>query len=532
MIDMNKKLISGLIVLIIAILAVAAFSMGDNSTSDKSNATEIAVAIDEEPEAGFDPLTGWGSAQSTEPLIQSRLFRIDGNLTFINDLATDYKVADDLKSVDVTLREDVKFTDDTPLTAEDVVFTYKKAKENGVIDLDSLEDVSAVDDSHVKFTLTRPDSTFIFKLAKLGIVPSDSYNNQTYGENPVGSGPYKLAQWDKGQQAIFEVNDNYYGEKPYYTKITSVFLEEDAAVAAAEKGDVDIVKLSIANANKTIDGMQKVTIPSIDIRGISLPVVPNNGSIAESGSPIGNDITSDAAIRNAINVGINRSEIVEGAYSGLGDPVYSCVPNYLPYSPNTEFEDGQVDQAKQILSDGGWKDSDGDGIVEKDGKKASFELDYISKDSLRQAITIQVAEQAKEFGIEITPVGKTWDEIETTSGYSTPYMVGLGSADPYMVYAKFNSNLSGTGFNNPGYYNNSEFESKVSTALSQDLNSSYNTWSDAFKQTQDENPIVWVASQQYLFFVKDGIDMSADTHTLYPHGGDVWGNVLDWKASS
>jgi len=104
---MNKKLISGLIVLIIAILAVAAFSMGDNSTSDKSNATEITVAIDKEPEAGFDPLAGWGSAQSKEPLIQSRLFRIDGNLTFINDLATDYQISDDLKSIFESSTQDV-----------------------------------------------------------------------------------------------------------------------------------------------------------------------------------------------------------------------------------------------------------------------------------------------------------------------------------------------------------------------------------------------------------------------------------------
>jgi peptide/nickel transport system substrate-binding protein len=278
--------------------------------------------------------------------------------------------------------------------------------------------------------------------------------------------------------------------------------------------------------------MQKVTIPSIDIRGISLPVVPDEGQTAESGSPIGNDITSDSAIRKAMNVGINRQAIVDGAYSGLGDPVYTCVPDYLPYSPDVKFEDGKTDEAKQILADAGWTDTDNDGIVEKDGKKASFELDYITTDSLRQAIALQVAEQAKEFGIEITPVGKTWDEIETNSGYCTPYMVGLGSADPYMVYAKFNSNLAGTGFNDPGYYNNSEFESLVSEALGQDLDTSYKTWSKAFALTQDENPIVWVASQQYLFFVRDGVDISADTHTLYPHGGDVFGNILDWKASS
>ena len=65
--------------------------------------------------------------------------------------------------------------------------------------------------------------TFIYDLRYVGIVPSDSYNNETYGEQPIGTGPYVLDHWDKGQQAIFKINDNYYGEKPYFTQITMLF---------------------------------------------------------------------------------------------------------------------------------------------------------------------------------------------------------------------------------------------------------------------------------------------------------------------
>ena len=93
-----------------------------------------------EPEAGFDPLTGWATENGVEPLIQSRILQKDTEGKLINDLASDYSVSDDLKTIDVTLRDDVKFTDNTTLTAKDIEFTYNKAKENGVIDLSSMKE--------------------------------------------------------------------------------------------------------------------------------------------------------------------------------------------------------------------------------------------------------------------------------------------------------------------------------------------------------------------------------------------------------
>lgn len=524
---MDKKYIIGIIIAILAIIAISAFSMGGNS-AEKAD-TELIVAIDEEPEGGFDPLTGWASARSKEPLIQSRVFKFDGNDTLINDLGTGYTVSDDLKTVDVTLRDGVKFTDDTPLTAEDVAFTYNSAKEMGTTDLSTMEEATAVDDTHVKFTLNQPDSTFIHKLAKIGIVPSDSYNNETYGSNPVGSGPYKLVQWDKGQQAIFEVNENYYGEKPYYTKITNLFLEPDAAYAAAQKGELDIVELPLAYANETIDGMNKITIPSIDVRGISFPVIPNNGEINEDGSGIGNNVTCDPAIREAINVGINRQKLIDGSFNGYGDVSYYITQSGTPIAPKENLTDGDVEQAKQVLADAGWTDTDGDGIVEKDGQKATFELDYISGDTTRQSLALQVVEQAKEFGIEIEPVGQTWDELEKSTKNCNAWWEGGGDIDPYFIHGRYSSDVAGIAWNNAAYYNNSAVEELMTKAMAQDLNSSYSTWAEAVSLAQKDNPYVWVGSLDYLFFVSESVDMSPDTHYIYGHGGDEWGNIADWK---
>ena len=149
------------------------------------------------------------------------------------DLATDYRVSEDGMTWTVTIREDVKFTDGEPLTAEDVAFTYNNCKEkSSVNDFTMLEKAVAVDDTTVEFKMTKPYSIWPYTMAVVGIVPEHAYD-ETYGEHPIGSGRYIMKQWDRGQQVIFEANPDYYGEAPNMKKITVLFMEEDAALAAA-----------------------------------------------------------------------------------------------------------------------------------------------------------------------------------------------------------------------------------------------------------------------------------------------------------
>lgn len=523
---MDKKYIIAGIIAIIAVIGIAVFAMGSGSSERAPDELVMAVSVHGgEPEAGFDPLAEWGIG--TEPLVQSTLLKKDANGSLVNDLATEYSVSNDLKTYDVTLRDDVKFTDDTPLTAKDVVFTYDKAKENGVVSLDNVNEITAVDDTHVKFELNKTDSTFINKLTQVGIVPADSYNNETYGENPIGSGPYKLTQWDKGQQAIFEVNENYYGEKPYYTKITNLFLESDAAFAAAQNGEVDLVEVPLSYSNETVEGMHQVAYPSLDVRYIGLPV--NTESPNEDGIIVGNNVTADPAIREAISKGIDRQAMVEGAFNGLGNVSYTGISSQLPFASDATIDDGNVDEAKQILESAGWVDTDGDGIREKDGQKASFEIDYASSDSTRQAVALQFSEQVKELGIEATPEGKTWDEMDTTK-FNQPIVWGGGSTDPYQLYNFYDSEVAASGYSNPAAYNNSQVDALIDSAMENaNVESSYSSWAQVQSTALNDNPYIWVGTLDYLFFVSDNLDISDDTHTLYPHGGDVWGNIYDWK---
>ena len=529
---MDKKYIIGAIIAAIAVIGVAAVMLGGGTSEHAPDELVACVAAHgEEPEYGFDPMHGWGYHDSgTEPLIQSTLLKRDANNSFVNDLATKYDISSDYKTYTVDIRDDVKFTDGNKLTAKDVAFSYNTAKEFGEgADLSSMKEVKATSDTQVVFTLDKADSTFINKLTDVGIVPEANYNNETYGQNPIGSGPYKLVQWDKGQQFILERNDEYYGQKPYFKKITNLFLDADAAFAAVKNKQVDIAEVQLSYTNETVEGYHLEYFDSIDVRGISLPTQMDNGQkVGEDNNTYGNNVTGDPAIREALNIGINRKELIDGAFNGYGNISYTGVANQLPWAFNSTFTDGKVDEAKSILEQAGWKDTDGDGIREKDGVKASFPVYYNSKASERQAIAVTVAEQAKQLGIEITPEGKSWDDIDPVRN-QVGVVWGFGSADPYEIQHQYDSRVAGEGYDNPEVLNDSSVDTYIDSAMSQDLNSSYATWSQAAQQANSNYPYLWIGTVDYAYFVDDSLDISNGTHLIYPHGGDIWGNIYDWK---
>src|SRR5690606_24058602 len=253
---------------------------------------------------------GWGSYGN--PLFQSTLLRRDADLELVGDLATDWAVSDDGLVWTVTLRDDVVFSNGEPLTAEDVAYPYTTAASSGgVVDLSVLDAAVAIDDTTVELRLARPQSTFVNRLATLGIVPEHAHGDG-YARAPIGSGPFVLERWDEGQQLIAVRNPDYYGQQPAFERVVFVFTEEDATLAAARAGEVHVAAVPQTLADDPVDGMELVAVDSVDNRGIVLPFVPDEGETSEAGVPIGNDVTADLAVRRAMNYAIDRQALVDG----------------------------------------------------------------------------------------------------------------------------------------------------------------------------------------------------------------------------
>ena len=533
---MDKKLLIGGVVVLVVIIAAAFMFMGNSHHDD--DPTHLVVAAHsniKEPKSGFNPLTGWGCGhQNYNPLVQSCLFKTDTNGSIVPDLATGYSISDDGKTWTVNIRDDVKFSDNSSLSAKDVAFTFNTAKATeSELDMTNLENATAVNDTCVEFKLVEPRSTFIYDLRYLGIVPADTYDNSTYGEKPIGTGPYVLDHWDKGQQAIFKANDNYYGEKPYFKQITLVFPEESTWLELAKSGDFDVVPVATSALNQTVDGYQFVEKSAGRAQGVSLPYLPDTGQMYNGTDKIGNNVTADKAIREALNVGINRTDMVNSVFSGHAKPEYTGVDTRDYCNNASKVADANIDQAKQILEQGGWKDTDGDGIVEKDGVKASFDLYYPPDYLDRQSLSTVFSEQAKQIGIEVNLKGADWDTIYKNM-YSSAALMQQTSPDPYKsVYQQYHSKEADGFYMNPNLYNNSASDALMEQAMaSNDFNQANSLWAQSALVNgggwgpAGDAPWVWLANYDYNYFVKNGVDIGNQPDGL---GNDILINICDWK---
>lgn len=519
-------------VMMISLMVLAACSgngeQQDSQVHEKKD--ELVLAIGGEPEDGFDPTTGWGRYGS--PLFQSTLLKYDADFNIEHDLAEGYEISDDGLQWTVHIKNDITFSDGEPLTADDVVFTFQTAKESGsIIDLSNLEKVEAVNDDTVEFTLKEPQSTFIYLLVSTGIVPEHAYD-ENYRENPIGSGPYQLVAWDKGQQIIAEANPNYYGEKPYFKRLIFLFLEEDAAIAAAQAGEADVVLTTPAYAKKDIPGMKLVQLPSVDNLGVMLPFVPE-GEETEEGYPIGNDVTADPAIRKAMNIAVDREAMVEGVLEGFGSPAYTIADQLPWWNPETVIEDNRMEEAKEMLEEAGWLENE-QGVREKDGLEARLTLYYPAGDQTRQSLSIVFAEMMEPLGIEISTEGKSWNELETLM-YSNPVMMGWGSHDPLEIYNLFSSKTRGIGYYNANYYSNEtvdEYLDQAMHAISE--KEAYEYWKKAqwdgetgFSAKGDA-PWVWLVNRDHLYFIHEDLEIGEQKIQPHGHGWPVTDFIEQW----
>ena len=510
---------------------------GASQTSSDSTEKkeELILAVGKTDTGMFDPKKGWGTHAQIR-LTHSSLLRIDSDMNFVPDLAKSYEVSTDALTWTFPLRDDVKFSDGSPVTAEDVKFTYEMLQADGIkFDLSFMKSIEAKDEHTIVITLSEPRSTFVSQLTEIGIVPKDLYDDN-YSSNPIGSGPYKVAQYNDGQQIILEYNEYWYGTKPQFKKLTLLLLEEDAALAAARAGEADIVYVPPTFADQKINGMTLLQFESIDSRGISMPTQKSGGrgKINENDVNVGNDVTSDLAIRKAMSLGLSRDSVIDIALDGYGQKAFSLC-DYLPwFNEETVIQDGNIEEAKKILAEGGWVDTNNDGIVEKDRLKAEFDLLFSSSDQLRSDMSLAVADMAKEFGIRINAKGMTWDEIYV-NGKENAVMWGGGRHHAHQLYTMYHSGTINQGYNNLTHYTNpvvDEYLDKAMHAATQEeanKNWKLAQWDGTTGfGTLGDIPMIWLARVDHLYLANEKLDVGKQPIHSHGHEWALFGNITEW----
>ncbi len=486
-------------------------------------------------DGSLDPVKG--SFSYGYDFISNGLVRVNPKAEYEGDLAESWEISEDSLAYTYHLKKGIQFQDGSGFSAEDVVFTYQTVMENqgqnGEVDLSKVKKVEAVDEYTVKFTLKEPYSPFLDSTAQLGIVPKDGYDSAAFDQMPVGTGPWKVVQYDAEQQLIIEANEGYFEGAPEIKRVTFVDMDNEAAFSNARSGQLDVVMVQPSYAAESVEGMHMEKLETMDVRNISLPCREPGTFTNANGEQVevGNPVTSDVSVRKALAIGIDRQQIIENAFHGVGKPAVGWTGNLI-WGNTAEYEDSRAEEAKGLLEESGWADTDGDGIREKNGVECAFEVYTPADEQDRYMLAAAAAESAADLGISITVKQATWDEIvEKTNTQGAVW--GFGQFSPIVIGNQFQSGrFTVQPYANPSGYENQEVDRLIAEAISANTQEqAVAAWKKAQAAYAEDYPYLYLANIEHCYFISDRLDISMDTQIPHPHGHGIpiICNMKDWK---
>lgn len=325
------------------------------------------------------------------------------------------EISADGLSYTVKLKPEAKWNDGTPVSADDIIFTYNTMKNPdagspGISVTDKIDTITKVDDKTVTFKLKQVYAPFIYSLYQslapyhiLKDVPVTELQKNPYGSDltkTVTNGPWKWTEWNKGQYLTFEADPNYWGSvKPHIQKITyKIYADQNTEVQALIKGDADMTSAVPLTLLDTVKGNKDINVllaPGPQYEYLAFNFKDDN--FPDKYSPFKGQKT-----RQAIAYALNRQGMIDNILKGTGTLMNS------PFLPTSWANPGDAatnytydaEKAKQLLAEDGWV-AGKDGILVKDGHRFSFELQYNSGNSRREAVAAVIQQNLKDVGIEV-----------------------------------------------------------------------------------------------------------------------------------
>jgi len=386
-------------------------------------------------------------------------------------------ISEDGLTYTVKLKDYAKWSDGTPITADDIIYTVETIMNPdtgspAIASFDKIESINRVDDHTVEFKLIEVYAPFIYSLTfepvpahVLKDVPVKELQGHAYGTDvnvTVTSGPWVWKEWTQGQQLVFERNPNYWGEvKPkIQTVVYKIYADQNTEVQALLRGDVDHVSAIPATSNEVVKKDPNITL--ILEPGASYEFVSFN--FDDSNYPNGFNPFKSQKTRQAIAYALDREGMIENVLKGTGILMNS------PFLPGTWADPGDKathydynpEKAKQLLAEDGWVMNEKTGILEKDGHPFSFELQYNAGNSRREQVSQVIQNNLAEVGIEVKTAGidfSSWVEQNLNPGKYQTILLGwsLSNPDPDQE-SIFSSKYFPPDGQNMGWYVNEELD--------------------------------------------------------------------------
>ncbi len=351
----------------------------------------------------LNPILAQDSASSDiNGLVFNGLIKYDRNLqNFVGELAETWKINEGPEpEITFFLRKGIRWHDGKEFTAEDVKFTYDKImdeKTNTVrrSDYELVKKAEILDPYTFKVTYRQPFSPGLGTWS-MGIIPKHllekgDINTTQFNRKPIGTGPFKFVEWVSDEKIVVEANPHYFQGKPYLDRIIYRIIP-DSSLSEMEllTRGIDLYGVSPFQFQrmKEVPFLNVYSQPSLGYTYI--------------GYNLQNPLFQDKRVRQALTYAINREEIVQYVLYGLGTVANGPFPPQLWYSnPHVKPLPYDPAKARQLLAEAGWKETNGDGILKKDGKPFSFKLITNSGNDTRRDVGVLAQRAFRELGIDV-----------------------------------------------------------------------------------------------------------------------------------
>jgi peptide/nickel transport system substrate-binding protein len=330
------------------------------------------------------------------------LIKYDRDLEgFVGELAESWEVKRGQEpEITFRLRKGVLWHDGREFTAHDVKFTYDKImdEKTNTVRRSSYELVKKAempDPYTFRVTYQQPFSPGL-ETWSMGIIPKHllekvDINTAPFNRKPVGTGPFRFVEWVSDEKIVVEANPQYFQGRPRLERIIYRILPEPAL------NEMEIMTRGVDSSSLFPFEFKRIS----EIPYLKTYSQPSLG-YTYLGYNLKNPLFQDRRVRQAFTHAINRKEIVQYVLYGLGTVATGPFPNHLWYAnPHVKPIPYDPQKARTLLAEAGWKDTDGDGILDKDGNPFRFKLITNSGNETRRDVGVLVQRQLREIGIDV-----------------------------------------------------------------------------------------------------------------------------------
>jgi len=393
-------------------------------------------------------------------LIFNGLVKYDKDLNLVGDLAKGWDISEDGLKITFYLRRGVRWQDGQPFTARDVEFTYKGLVDPRVRtaysgDFKMIKRLEVIDDYTVRVLYKEPFSPGLSSWT-MGIMPEhllkgEDLNTTRFARHPVGTGPYRFRLWKTGERVELVSNHDYFEGRPYIDRYIYRIIPDQATLfLELRAGGVDEISLTPLQARRQTQSrffkgnFNKFRYPSFGYTYL--------------GYNLKDFRFRDLRVRQAINYAINKEEIIRGVLLGLGRvSTGPFIPESWAYNKAVKAVGYDPEKARMLLKEAGWRDLDGDGVLEKNGRRFSFTIITNQGNGERRMTAEIIQRRLKEVGIEVKIKIIEWSSFVSEFIDKRRFdavLLGWGlSRDPDMYDIWYSSKTKEGEFNFVGYSN-------------------------------------------------------------------------------